>query len=137
MIRKILGVVAGLVAWIAVVFVVGEIMRRSWPAYESVAAEMKFTLPMLFARLAISVLATLTMGMVAAALAPSSLWARLAPGILLLAAFIPQHISIWDKFPIWYHLGFLLTLVPLTYLGGMLAPQRGLHTNVLAARVGG
>jgi hypothetical protein len=24
---------------------------------------------------------------------------------------------LWDKFPIWYHLSFLLSLVPLTYLG--------------------
>jgi hypothetical protein len=75
--------------------------------------------------------------MVAAALAPSSLWARLVPGILLLAAFIPQHLMIWDKFPIWYHLSFLLTLVPLTYLGGMIAPPRGLRANVLASSAGG
>jgi len=40
------------------------------------------------------------------------------PGVLLLVAFIPQHVMLWDKFPVWYHLTFLLSLVPLTYLGG-------------------
>ena len=43
---------------------------------------------------------------------------RLMPGVLLLIGFIPVHISLWDRFPVWYHLTFLLSLVPLTYLGG-------------------
>jgi hypothetical protein len=28
---------------------------------------------------------------------------------------------LWDKFPVWYHMTFLLSLVPLTYLGGRIA----------------
>jgi hypothetical protein len=40
------------------------------------------------------------------------------PGVLLLIGFIPVHVMLWDKFPVWYHLAFLLSLVPLTYLGG-------------------
>jgi hypothetical protein len=44
--------------------------------------------------------------------------AGLLPGMILLAGFIPQHISLWDRFPVWYHLTFLLSLIPLTYLGG-------------------
>jgi hypothetical protein len=43
---------------------------------------------------------------------------RLMPGLILLVAFIPQHIALWNSFPVWYHLTFLLSLVPLTYLGG-------------------
>src|SRR5262252_2061750 len=106
-------------------------MRLAWPTYARVAAAMTFTLAMLFARLGISVLATLTMGMVTAAIATHSIWVRLMPGILLLVAFIPQHISLWDTFPVWYHLTFLLTLVPLTYLGGMFAPRAGVRGNVV------
>jgi len=41
--------------------------------------------------------------------------------VVLLLAFIPQHAMLWDKFPIWYHLTFLLSLVPLTYAGGRIA----------------
>jgi hypothetical protein len=40
------------------------------------------------------------------------------PGVILLIAFIPQHVMLWNTFPVWYHLTFLLSLVPLTYLGG-------------------
>ena len=58
------------------------------------------------------------------ALITRSAVARLIPGVLLLVAFIPQHVMLWDKFPLWYHLTFLLSLVPLTYLGSRIVPPR-------------
>ena len=116
--KALLAVVAGLVVWIAVVTVTGLIMRSSWPAYARVADAMTFTLPMMLARLSIGALATLAAGWVTAAIAPRPMLVRLMPGLILLAAFIPQHIALWNNFPVWYHLTFLLSLVPLTYLGG-------------------
>ena len=129
--KKVIGVVAGLAAWIAVVAVAGIIMRSTWPAYARVADAMTFTLPMMLARLSIGAVATLAAGWVTAALAPRPLLVRLIPGIILLAAFIPQHIALWHTFPIWYHLTFLLSLVPLTYLGGL----QGLQKSTSAARL--
>ena len=41
--------------------------------------------------------------------------------MILLVAFIPQHIMLWKTFPVWYHLTFLLSLVPLTYAGGTIS----------------
>ncbi|HEX7120817.1 MAG TPA: hypothetical protein VF178_00515 [Gemmatimonadaceae bacterium] len=118
MLRKIGGVVAGLVAWLITVTALGEIMRASWPAYASAAPTMAFTLPMLISRLAIGAVATVAAGLVSASVGSRSpFWISL-PGILLLAAFIPVHIGLWANFPVWYHLTFLLSLVPLTYLGG-------------------
>lgn len=120
MARNLLGVIAGLVFWFAVAAVAGAILRAMWPAYVSVAEAMAFTLPMLLARLAIGVFATIAMGFVAARIAQSTV-ARLIPGIVLVLMFIPQHVMLWEKFPVWYHLWFLLTLVPLTYVGNSLA----------------
>ena len=118
MLKGILGVVAGLVAFIAIATVGGLILRWSWPAYVSVAATMKFTLPMLITRLSIGAVATLAAGFVAAAIARRSKGVTLATGMILLLLFIPEHVLIWAKFPVWYHLTFLVSLVPLTYLGG-------------------
>ena len=129
--KNVIGVVAGLAAWIAVVAVAGLIMRSSWPAYARVADAMTFTLPMMLARLSIGAVATLAAGWVTAALAPRPLLVRVIPGIILLAVFIPQHIALWHTFPIWYHLTFLLSLVPLTYLGGL----QGLQKSTSAARL--
>jgi hypothetical protein len=120
---KILGVVAGLVVWVIIVMVAGTIMQLSWPAYTNVAAALTFTLPMLLVRLSIGALATLATGLVTAAIAPRSMPVRLVPGLILLVAFIPQHIMLWDKFPVWYHLAFLLSLVPLTYVGGTITTR--------------
>jgi len=35
---------------------------------------------------------------------------------VLLIMFLPIHYTIWDKFPIWYHLYFLSSLVVLPVL---------------------
>jgi hypothetical protein len=118
MVKGIFGVVAGLAVWVVLVTIGGLMIRLSWPAYASVEAAMAFTLPMLIARLSISVVATLGAGLVTAVIAPRSLRALLMTGVILLVAFIPVHIGLWDKFPVWYHLIFLVSLVPLSYLGG-------------------
>src|SRR5262252_141301 len=98
--KKIFGVVAGLAVWIGVVMVIGEIMRRSWPAYASVAAAMTFTLPMMLARLSIGALATVAAGFITAFIVPQSAVVRLMPGVILLIAFIPEHVTLWNTFPV-------------------------------------
>ena len=120
MARNFIGVVAGLAAWLVVAAVAGFIMREAWPAYVSVAEAMTFTLPMKIARLSIGAFATVTMGFVTASITQSA-FARLIPGFILLIVFIPEHVTLWDKFPLWYHLTFLLSLVPLTYVGNSIA----------------
>jgi hypothetical protein len=119
--KSLLAVVVALIGWLAVVTVAGLILRVSWPAYAEVAAAMTFTLPMLLARLAIGAVATLAAGLIAARIRPRSTVVTLIPGLILLALFIPQHIAIWPRFPIWYHLSFLLSLIPLTWAGGAVA----------------
>jgi hypothetical protein len=124
MTRGILGVMAGLAVWMIIVTIAGAIMRSAWPAYASVADAMTFTLPMMIARLSIGACATLAMGYVTAVVARQSARATLLSGVVLLLAFIPEHISIWNTFPVWYHLTFLFSLVPLSYLGGTMASAR-------------
>jgi hypothetical protein len=120
MARNFIGVVAGLAVWLTIATVAGLIMRETWPAYASVADAMTFTLPMMIARLSIGALATVSMGFVTASITQSAV-ARLIPGLTLLIVFVPEHAMLWDKFPIWYHLAFLLSLVPLTYVGNSIA----------------
>jgi hypothetical protein len=95
-----------------------------WPAYAEVADAMSFTLPMLVARLSIGAVATLAAGLTTAMLAPGSMTPRLITGAVLLVAFIPVHVGLWNTFPVWYHLTFLLSLVPLTYAGGTMTVWR-------------
>ena len=119
--KGIRGVVAGLAVWMIVVSVAGLLLRAAWPEYVSAAGTMTFTASMKVARLSIGALATLAAGWVAALVARSTTAAPVA-GALLLVAFIPEHIMLCDKFPVWYHMTFLLSLVPLTYAGGRIPP---------------
>jgi hypothetical protein len=134
MARKALGVIAGLAVWIAVTTVAGVIIRAAWPAYSSVADAMTFTLPMMIARLGIGAVATVAAGWLAATITRRSKLATLLPGVVLLAGFIPQHIMLWEKFPVWYHLTFLLSLIPLAFLGGKLEAMRTPEAENISAR---
>ena len=120
MVRRIFGVVAGLAVWVGVATIAGLIMRAAWPAYASVADAMTFTLPMMIARLVVGALATVAAGLTTSLVTRQSRSATLA-GVVLLLVFIPQHNTLWEKFPVWYHLTFLLSLVPLSVLGGKIA----------------
>jgi hypothetical protein len=97
--RNILGVIAGLAVWIAITAVAGLTMRSVWPEYASVAEAMTFTLPMMFARLAIGACATLGAGWVAAVIARRSMLASVTAGLLLVLVLVPQHLMLWNKFP--------------------------------------
>ena len=131
--NRILAAGAGLVVWVIIAIAAGLIMRAAWPEYAAVADAMRFTLPMMLARLSIGALATLAAGWVAATVARQSTVAALTTGLTLLVLFIPQHIMLWTRFPVWYHLTFLLSLVPLAYLGGRLGYRlyrmKGMHAE--------
>ena len=50
------------------------------------------------------------------------LGAPLMVGSVVFAMFLPVHIAIWSKFPVWYHLTFLLTIIPAVLVGALLPP---------------
>jgi hypothetical protein len=118
--KHVFNVVGGLMVWFAAAVVAGVLLRSLWPEYVAASADLSFTLPMKLTRLSIGALATVAAGAVTALIGRSS-WTAVVTGAILLLIFIPEHISLWDKFPIWYHLTFLASLVPLALVGGRIA----------------
>jgi len=121
--RTIAGILAGFVAWVVVVTVLNWGLRLWLPGYAHAEPAMVFTLGMKVARLAIGALSSLAAGALVRVIAPQN---RLAPwilGLVLLALFVPDHIHLWSRFPVWYHLTFLITLAPLVALGALFVPQ--------------
>ena len=123
MLRLVGGAIAGVIAWIAIVTVLNLILRYGWHDYAAVEKAMAFTLPMMIARLAVSGISSVASGGVAAWVDRGK-WAPLVAGAILLLMFVPVHYSIWDKFPVWYHLTFLASLPLLSWLGGALVRRR-------------
>ena len=123
--RPILAFAAGLVVWVVVISVLNRGLRVCVADYAAAELTFSFTLGMLLARLAIAALASLLAGGVAGWLAPASLRVPVLLGAILLLAFLPTHVRLWRLFPFWYHLVFLVTLIPLVVLGARLARAGG------------
>jgi hypothetical protein len=123
MIRGVAGIVAGLITWFFVATAGNRLLRVSWPNYAVAEKPLKFTLGMMAARLVLGALASVCAGFVVAWVTKSTGMAAKVLGIMLVAMFIPVHYGLWDKFPVWYHLTFLVSLLPLTLVGATLKAQ--------------
>jgi len=124
MVRTVLSVIAGVVAWIIVVTAVDIAMRHFWPEYAAVFKALTFTLPMMLARLIESTAALIIAAIVIVRIAPASRYAPWAFGIVMLAIFVPTHYIVWTKFPIWYHAYFLSSLIVVPVLVGRVTGGR-------------
>ncbi len=132
--KTVVAIIAGLVTWILVASILNLPLRAWWPNYHEAETAFNFTLGMKLARLALGAAASLCSGFVAAWIANGHKTAAMYLGILLLALFIPNHYLLWDKFPVWYHLTFLVSLFPLVLLGGMVRLLGGRVRSVIPLR---
>jgi hypothetical protein len=121
MIRIIASIVCGVVAWFIVATIGNLLIRLSWPDYVAVETSMAFTLLMMLARLLVGAVASLAAGALTAWIARGNRKAVMGVGILLTLLFIPIHYNLWDKFPLWYHAAFLISIFPLTLAGAYLS----------------
>jgi hypothetical protein len=124
MARGIAGVAGGLLAWIIVATILNLAMRVSWPDYAAVESSMAFTLGMLAARLAVGGVSSLGAGLVLTWITKRAGMPAIVLGVALLVLFLPVHYGLWDKFPVWYHAAFLVSLLPLVLLGSRILPTR-------------
>ena len=121
--RWIAAVVGGFVAWWVVAQLGDFALRALLPGYADLEQAMLFTLGMQAGRLIVGALASLVAGWISALIARSgrAAWA-LALALVLL--FIPVHYQLWDRFPVWYHLVFIASLIVLTPTGAALVRRR-------------
>jgi hypothetical protein len=124
--RLLLAVLAGFGTWLVVVTLLNLLLRAALPGYVAAEHTLQFTVPMMLARLSIAALTSLIAGASVRAVAPARASAPWLLGVLLLVLFVPEHVRLWNHFPIWYHLTFLLTLAPLVAAGGALLRSRRL-----------
>jgi hypothetical protein len=112
--------VVALVVWFVVATVIHRLMCALWPAYALATPLLDFTLPMKIARLSLGALSTL-MAAAAARRMSAAPWLPFVLGCALLVVFLPEHYRLWNRFPVWYHLTFLGSLIPLALLGNRLS----------------
>lgn len=120
MIRSVAAIVGGLVAWFVIGTLGNFVLRAAVPGYAEVEVAMAFTLTMLCARLALGIIASIGAGFVAAWISPRPRRDVIVLAALLLVLFLPVHFSLWQRFPVWYHSAFLLSLILAPTLGASL-----------------
>jgi hypothetical protein len=131
MLRVILGIVAGFIAWSILWIGSDQLLIMLSPAWygahqaafeKAIFNKAEFTPDntILIMRLVISVIISIMSGFLAAVIANGNRNAPLGLGILLLAFGLFVQVMIWNYMPVWYHVVFLALLIPMTILGGRL-----------------
>ena len=124
MARTITGVIAGVVVWILIATIGNLAMRVAWPSYAEVEAAMGFTTAMLVSRLLLGGVSSLGAGWLAARISNHNRGAIYALAGILIVIFIPVHYGLWEKFPLWYHGVFFVSLAVMPVLGARLDDRK-------------
>jgi len=96
------------------------LLRVAWPDYASADTEKAYTLTMLIVRLFIFSSMIAATSAVATLVAGDKRLAWIAGG-LILALSIPPHLypgHVWDDYPAWYHIVYLLSILPIAVSTG-------------------
>ena len=120
MLRIILGVITGFFVWSVLWVGIDAFLRAVWTGYDKSVEAMTFTSSMLIIPLILSAFCSIVSGFIAALTAKENKKSPLILGVTLLIVGILVQISVWDKIPLWYHLTFLILLIPTTIFGGKL-----------------
>jgi len=126
MLRSICAVIISVITWFVVATLGNLLLRVLLPGYAAVEVAMLFTFPMKLARLALGLISSLCAGVVCVAIANPGSYAPRVVAVIMVVLFIPVHYMLWDKFPVWYHLFFLLSLAPAVLLGSSLLPKHSM-----------
>jgi hypothetical protein len=131
--RTVGSIVAGLIVWAIVVTLLNFGLRAAIPNYHAAEATLQFSMAMKIGRLTEATLASIAAGAVVGWIEPTKRWASAIVGLIILGMFVPVHVGLWSKFPLWYHLTFLVPIIPLVVLGGMLV-RSSCSTKLATAR---
>ena len=130
MVRIVLGVIGGFIAWLIAWIGSEKILSAIWEGFgahqrafeEAVKNGGEFTADttMLITHIVLGSIVSVVAGFLAALIAGENRRAPLALGFLLVAFGLLKVVLSWSYVPIWYHVIFTALLIPMTIMGGKL-----------------
>ena len=131
MLRLILGVIAGFIAWLIIWFAGEKLLSTVMPdAFGAPQKAFQDALmnggkfiadsKLLLMHIVLGTVVSLASGSLAALAAGDNSKAPLIVGILLLVMGILKAVMSWPYVPIWYHIIFTALLLPMAIIGGRL-----------------
>ena len=124
LVRSFGAVIAGFIAWFVIATLGNLVLRAAIPGYAALEATMAVTLSMQLGRLTVGLVSSFGAGAVCAAVARFRRWPVWLLAAILVLMFLPVHYALLQKFPLWYHAFFLITLAPAVLVGAWLVPLR-------------
>ena len=129
MLRIILGIVAGFIAWSIIWIGSDQVFHMFSPAWYGAQKDaMQLAVvngtsyhaetTVVVIDLLRSMVASIMAGFLAAVIAGENRRSPLILGIILLIVGIAVQYHLWNVFPVWFHIIFWLLLIPMTILGG-------------------
>jgi hypothetical protein len=128
MVRIILGIIVGYIVWTVLwlgsdaIFsaISSDWSTKSLEFRTAVEKNIPYTPDsmILIVLLVKSVIVTIISGFAAALVARENIKSTIGLGFLLLISGIFVQLMHWNYMPLWYHIPFLLMLIPMTILGG-------------------
>ena len=131
MLRIILGIIVGFMLW-SILWLLTDsafsLVSPNWYGKNKIAfhqavdksEQFNAETSMLFLALISSIVCSIVSGFIAVLISKEVAKTTLILGILLLLAGIFAEAAFWNYLPLWYHLTFLILLIPMTILGGKL-----------------
>ena len=131
MLKIVLGVIAGFVAWSILWVGSDQVLMTVSPMWYG-DHQLRFALAManqepfdadttiLAMHIVRSIIISIMSGFLAAFVAGENRRTPFALGVLLLLFGLMVEVMVWSYLPVWYHLIFLALLIPMTMLGGKL-----------------
>ena len=135
MIRIILGIIVGFIAW-SIVWIGSDALMQSfsptwWGAQKDAMAlavvnnESYRTATLITViDLVRSVVASVMAGFLTAVIAGENRRSPLILGIILLIVGVAVQIHLWNVYPVWFHPVFWILLIPATILGGKMKQSK-------------
>ncbi|MEQ1605472.1 MAG: hypothetical protein ABL999_11455 [Pyrinomonadaceae bacterium] len=130
MIRIVLGVIGGFIAWLIMWVGSEKIISAIWPAFgvrqqafeDAIKNGGPFTgeTGPLLTHIVMGSIVSVIAGSLAAAIGGENSRAPLFVGILLLLMGVMKAVMSWQYVPLWYHVVFTAILLPMAIVGGKL-----------------
>jgi uncharacterized membrane protein YeaQ/YmgE (transglycosylase-associated protein family) len=122
----IFGILAGLIAY-AMIGSFGLFMLHiSWADYAVASKDKSYTSTMMIFRLSVGILAAIIAGISATKIANDEGKSAWYVGIILFCVGSYNHFltSVWTDYPVWYHLVFVIPIIPIIGLSHYLLPRK-------------
>ena len=128
-IKLFFGILAGVAAY-AIVGLSGlYLLKICWADYAIAAKDKSYTTEMLLSRLFIGIIAAIAAGISTSKNSDSMKSVWFAAAVIFTYAAYTHFVKVWPDYPVWYHLSYLLPIIPVIVLSSYLLQKNKSNTD--------